>query len=345
MRSSSLAECTVSSRQSYTDFKSCKTHYYYSYLTGANVVDAFDHPVASTQFVDCPSRGHRTTFEEMLASSSRAFSPPHSTVSSAQGPSSPVQIKKVVVEGRSKHDGASLRMYIKVCSRPSILRATPIVWIAVCLYRQYPAWCINTPLCRRVQRLFSRIHEIYQSDSPENKIRITQSKVHPLDERSVPYHFSATEQPLLQKTAIALQLGPKSSRSYHTLFSRLSPSLDPTISTGSRRGREGHLSNSVPPQNDERYTGYILVSGYNITLVLPKEFPPKPQITLTGAESDGDEGFAKDVQSPWLSRSAKRSSSFFHKNYLHMMAGIELFIPYVLTPPKGPFLVCSFFDR
>ena len=281
----------------------------------------------------------------MPAASSRAFSPPRSIVSLAQGSSSPVQIKKVVVEGRSKHDGASLRMYIKVCPGYLYLREILIIWIALCRCRQYPAWCINTPLSRRVEERFIRVYEIYSSDSPENKVRITQSKVHPLDERSVPYHFSATEQPLLQKTAIALQLGPKSSRSYHTLFPHLSPPLDPTVSTGSRRTRESHSSNPAPPQNDERYTGYILVSGYNITLILPKEFPPKPQTVAIGAESDGDENFVKDAQSPWLSRSAKRTSSFFHKNYLHMMAGIELFIPYVLTPPKGPFLVRLFFDQ
>ena len=181
--------------------------------------------------------------------------------------------------------------------------------------------------------------------TPENNVRITQSKVHPLDDRSVPYHFSATDQPLLQKTAIALQLGPKSSRSYHTLFPHVSLPLDPTLSSGSRRTREGHSSSAGPPHNDERYTGYILVSGYNITLVLPKEFPPKTQLAVAGAESDGDDGFVKDVHSPWLSRSARRSSSIFHKNYLHMMAGMELFVPYVLTPPRGPFLVCSFSGR
>lgn len=221
------------------------------------------------------------------------------------------------------------------------LRQIFIFCIALCRRRQYPAWCINTPLPRRVHGRYSCPYKIYQSNFPENKVRIIQSKVHPLDDRSVPYHFSATEQPLLQKTAIALQLGPKSSRSYHTLFPHMSPPLDPTVSIGPRRIRESHSSNASPPQNDERYTGHILVSGYSITLVLPKEFPPKPQMTMTGAESDGDEGFIKDVQSPRLSRSTRRSS-FFHRNYLHMMAGIELFIPYVLTPPKGPFLVCSF---
>ncbi|KAF8499948.1 hypothetical protein JB92DRAFT_2816967 [Gautieria morchelliformis] len=236
----------------------------------------------------------------MLTPSSRALSPPRSTVSSVLA-SSPVQIKKVVVEGRSKHDGASLRMYIK---------------LSVAVDNTQPGASIP---------LF-----------PERNIRIAHSKVHPLDERSVPYHFSSSEQPLLQKTAVALQLGPKSSRSYHTLFPHLSPPLEPAVSTASRRG---HSSTSVPPHSDERYTGYILVSGYNVTLVLPKEFPPNSQGPSVGAESDGDDGFAKEVQSPWLSRGTRRPSSLFHNNYLHMMAGMDLFIPYALTPPKGPFLV------
>ena len=120
----------------------------------------------------------------------------------------------------------------------------------------------------------------------------------------------------------------------------MSPTLDPTLSTGSRRIRDSHASSNVSPQNDERYTGYILISGYNVTLVLPKEFPPKSQLPGSGVDSDADDGYIKDVHSPWMTRSARRSSSFFHKNHFHLMAGIELFIPYVLTPPKGPFLVC-----
>ena len=77
-------------------------------------VDAFDHIVASTQQDDISTDGLCASFRQMLASSSRVISPPYSTISSTQGASSPVQIKKVVVEGRSKHDGASLRMYLKV---------------------------------------------------------------------------------------------------------------------------------------------------------------------------------------------------------------------------------------
>ena len=88
--------------------------------------------------------------------------------------------------------------------------------------------------------------------------------------------------------------------------------------------------------------GYILVSGYNITLVLPKEFPPRLQSVGAGTESEGDDGFIQEVPPTWSARSARRPSSMTHKTYLHMMAALEVFVPYVITPPKGPFLVNTF---
>ncbi|KAF8517510.1 hypothetical protein BU17DRAFT_49629 [Hysterangium stoloniferum] len=233
----------------------------------------------------------------MPATSSRAFSPPQSVVSSGQGSSSPVHVKKVVVDGRSRAEGATLRMYLK---------------LSVATDNAQPGTSIP---------LF-----------PEDNVRIITSEVQPLDERSVPYYFSATEQPLLQKTAIALQLGPKSSRPYQSLFPDYASSADSHGPNTSRRHRE----NNVPPSPDvQHYIGRILVSGYHVTLVLPKEFPPKPR---PNADSDGDDPHVKEVPSSWSTRSARRSS-IFNKNYLHLMVGIELFLPYVLMPPRGPFLV------
>ncbi|KAF8582306.1 hypothetical protein K439DRAFT_161858 [Ramaria rubella] len=237
----------------------------------------------------------------MVAASARTFSPPHSTVSSAQAQSS-VQVKKVVVEGRSKHDGASLKMYLK---------------LSVAVDNALPGASI--PLFR------------------EDNIRIIQSKVHPLDERSVPYHFSSTEQPLLQKAAVALQLGPKSSRPFHTLFPHTSPSLDPTQAGSSRRNRDS-TATTLAAHNDERYIGRILISGYNVTLILPKEYPPRSQPPGGGAGSDGEDGFVKDTPSR-STRSARHSSPLFNKNFLLMMVGMEIFLPYAITPPKGPFLI------
>lgn len=64
---------------------------------------------------------------------------------------------------------------------------------------------------------------------------------------------------------------------------------------------------------DKRYSGEILVSGYQVSYVLPKEFPPRI--------------YASDNFS-------KRSA-----NDMHFMAVIQLWVPYLSTPPHSPYHV------
>lgn len=166
------------------------------------------------------------------------------------------------------------------------------------------------------------------------------SIVHPLDDRSVPFYYSSTEQPLVHKTATALQLGPKSSRQYHTLFSTTN---DSNHASSSRRGRE---STSSHASASDRHVAQIDVNNYSVVLILPKEFPQRSRSNPAASpDSDGDDGPVKDPPSAWSARSARRSSSLFHKSYLHMMVGMIIYVPYVIRPPRGPFLVRLFFHK
>jgi len=68
--------------------------------------------------------------------------------------------------------------------------------------------------------------------------------------------------------------------------------MDPTPS------RRNHESTSRRLRMIERFTGYVLVSGYNITLGTSQEFPPGT-IGQSRTESEGDDGLFKDVPSSW----------------------------------------------
>ena len=78
---------------------------------------------------------------------------------------------------------------------------------------------------------------------------------------------------------------------------------------------------------DEKYTGHIIVSGYSISYILPKEFPPR----FNGGDS------ALHIST--FSVTQKRRASVSERNNVHFMAALELWIPYVSRPPKAPFLV------
>lgn len=81
-------------------------------------------------------------------------------------------------------------------------------------------------------------------------------------------------------------------------------SLSPSLST-----------NGVPPV-DKRYAGDISVSQYQVSYILPKEFPPG-----TRTYDGGSYG--------------RRSSP----HELHFMAAIELWASFVSRPPSHPYLV------
>jgi hypothetical protein len=91
-----------------------------------------------------------------------------------------------------------------------------------------------------------------------------------------------------------------------------------------------HLSNSedISPV-DEQYTGHILVSGYNVSFVLPKLFPARTR----SLPSDGE------TESITHSAYRGRRLSIGDRNLAHFMAAIDMWIPYILRPPRHPYLV------
>ena len=70
-------------------------------------------------------------------------------------------------------------------------------------------------------------------------------------------------------------------------------------------------SSQSPPRLDDRYTGQILVSNYHVSYILPKEFPRREMDTRS-----------------------KRPSMV-----AHFMAAIELWAPFICSPPHAPYLV------
>jgi hypothetical protein len=155
----------------------------------------------------------------------------------------------------------------------------------------------------------------------EENVKILASQVHPIDSNSVPYNFSSTNSPMLHNTARALMLPARSSQSYLSLFGPSAPS-SPSMS-GSRYSPSS-LSNHMP-QLDEKYTGHILVSGYYVSFVLPKEFPPRSSSILN------------DIESTPSNR--RRRPSISEKSVLQFMAAIEMMVPLLSRPPRAPYLV------
>jgi hypothetical protein len=162
-------------------------------------------------------------------------------------------------------------------------------------------------------------------------VKILTSQVHPIDANSVPYNFSSTTSPLLHNAARALNLPTRSSVSYMSLFG-LSHSTSSSIGSSSR----ATASNGVnPPTLDEKYTGHILVSGYNVSYVLPKEFP-----RFKGTSQMDDEGSSVVHGTP-MTASRGRRSSVGDKNFIQFMAAIDMWVPYLSRPPRAPYLVCN----
>ncbi len=156
----------------------------------------------------------------------------------------------------------------------------------------------------------------------EDNVRITLSQVHPLDQQSVPYAFSTTYHPLLHKAAKLLNLPAPSSVSYQSAFGSLRSDAH-----SMSRPIASSLSNSDDAAPlDVTYTGHILVSGYQVCYILPKEFPPLQE---HGGHSS---------RTPYKNR----RSSVGDKHVLQFMAAIEMYIPYTSMPPRNPYLVCRF---
>lgn len=166
----------------------------------------------------------------------------------------------------------------------------------------------------------------------EDNVKILTSQVHPIDNNSVPYNFSSKISPLLHNAARALNLPARSSESYHSVFGLSPPQSSISYSSSGRSSKSNGSSYSngdnLAPI-DSKYTGHILVSGYNIAYVLPKEFPPRYKAN----------GSLTDNESESYSRSSQGRASAVEKNVVHFMAAIDMWVPYVSRPPKSPYVV------
>lgn len=151
------------------------------------------------------------------------------------------------------------------------------------------------------------------------------AQVHPLDTHSAPYNFSSTSFPLLNNAARALHLPALSQKSYLAVFGVPTTASSTMHSSRTSSSTASSPTNNTPPL-DEKYTGHIIVSGYNISYILPKEFPPR---------------FISSESATRISAIQMRRPSVSERNSMHFMAAIELWSPYASRPPKAPFLVGS----
>ncbi|KAI6045608.1 hypothetical protein EDC04DRAFT_2877034 [Pisolithus marmoratus] len=224
----------------------------------------------------------------------RASSPPLSTTGSSQitttnQPKLNV-VTRLAIEGKARqgHDGASVKMYLKL--------SIPMDSVS-------PGSTIP---------LFA-----------EENLKLLSAQVHPLDANSVPYNFSSSASPILNNAARALNLPARSSKSYLSLFG-MSVS---TASVHSGRSSSSTSTGTASPPLDDRYTGHIIVSGYNISYILPKDFPPR----FVGDDSA--------LRVSTFSAAKMRRGSVSERNNIHFMAAIDLFVPFTSRPPRAPFLI------
>lgn len=128
----------------------------------------------------------------------------------------------------------------------------------------------------------------------EDSLKIVDSAVHPLDAYSVPYSFSSS---MLLQASRSLNLPQRSSKSYVSLFPHIPP--DQAL--------------------DARLTGHISVVDYQVSYILPREFPP----------------VAVSTERPALGR----AGALQDKNQLSFMAAIDLVLPFHSAPPYAPYMV------
>ena len=159
----------------------------------------------------------------------------------------------------------------------------------------------------------------------EENVKILESEVHPLDSSSVPYNFSSTVSPLLHNAARALNLPARSPHSYLTLFEHRSNISSRFVSSPSTSS-----DTDIPPL-EEKYTGHILVSGYQVSFVLPSDLPP---LSKLGSRFDNGGDYT-----PLPTKLRGRRVSISEKNVLLFMAGISMMVPYLTHPQRAPWLV------
>lgn len=167
---------------------------------------------------------------------------------------------------------------------------------------------------------------------PEENIKILNSQVHPLDNNSAPYTFSSATSPLLHNAARELNLPARSSQSYLSLFNLPYSQSPPSLGNSSRSSSSNGAN---PPLLEEKYTGHVLVTGYQVSYVLPKEFPPRYGFGGMAPESERDDSRGTSFSS----RRISRRGSVGERPALQFMAAIEIWVPLLTKPPRAPYLV------
>ncbi|KAJ3510224.1 hypothetical protein NLJ89_g4806 [Agrocybe chaxingu] len=214
------------------------------------------------------------------------------TVTSGGGQQKLNVVTRVAIEGKSKRDqdGASVKMFLKI--------VVPLDYVT-------PGSTIP---------LF-----------PEENVKILTSQVHPLDNNSVPYNFSSTISPMLHAAARALNLPARSSETFNSAFD---------LEKSNGRASSSRISKSDNPEHvlpiDAQYTGHILVSGYNISFVLPKVFLSRRK--GGGLSETEEEAFTRTPGN-------RRRPSVGERNQAQFMAAIDLWIPLLSKPPRSPYLL------
>lgn len=171
-------------------------------------------------------------------------------------------------------------------------------------------------------RVFSKLY------IAEENVKVLTSQVHPLDHNSVPFNFSSTVSPLLYNAARALHLPARSSENFNSAFGTSKSNYNRFKSNNNKSDTNGEAA----PPIDVQYTGHILVSGYNISFVLPKVFLSPSR---NGGLSDNEE--ESFPRTPRLPSAGERSQA-------HFMAAIDLWVPFLCMPPRSPYLVGIFFS-
>ncbi|KAJ7572041.1 hypothetical protein C8J56DRAFT_1009446 [Mycena floridula] len=147
----------------------------------------------------------------------------------------------------------------------------------------------------------------------EENVKIIESQVYPLDPNtSAPYNFSPEVFPLLNNAARALNLPARLPETFASAFG-----LSHSPLASSRVSNASTKSDIL----DTRFTGEIVVGGYQIAYVLPKEFP------------------SQDEDHHSRSSFSKRRSSIIERSNQHFMVAIDMVVPYVSRPPKAPFML------
>ncbi|KAL0577806.1 60S acidic ribosomal protein P1 [Marasmius crinis-equi] len=173
----------------------------------------------------------------------------------------------------------------------------------------------------------------------KENVKILDSVVHPLDSSGAPYNFDSKITPLLHSAGRALNLPARSQQTFQSAFGLSPPPSDSssihTASSSSRtsKGKTVNGSSSVTDSLgpvDPLYTGHILVSGYHISYVSPKVFPPQyPDDVGSGISS---------VRSSGKYGSRRISIGDRDRVQAQFVAAIELLVPYVSQPPRSPYL-------